>query len=109
MLESPAKRKKLIKKPPVVNLSKSSSILKSYEKSIANSARKAGRQRLRQVTRWDTSDADTACEFLKQNTGMLDRYRFRTPSNKSEKIDLLGRLRKAGIEIYVFKGIGIDT
>ena len=80
MLESPIKRKKLSKKSPVAKLSKSSSILKSNGKTI-------GRQRLRQVTRWDTFDADTAGECLKQNSGMLDRSRFRTPTNKLEKID----------------------
>ena len=109
MLESPTKRKKIAKKSPLVNLSKSSSILENNGKSVAISARKAGRQRLRQVTRWETSDADTAGEFLKQNPGMLDRSRFRTPANKLEKIDLLGRLRKSEIESHVFKGTGIDT
>ena len=93
----------------MINLSKSFSILKSNSKSVAISARTAGRQRLRQVTRWDTTDADTAGEFVKQNPGMLDRNRLRTPENKLEKIDLLGRLRKSEIESHVFKGIGIDT
>ena len=41
-------------------------------------------------------------EFLKQNPGMLDRYRFRTPSNILEKVDLLDRLRKAEIKSHVF-------
>ena len=68
-------------------------MLKSNGKSVAISACKAGRQRLRQVTRRDTSEAVTAGEFLRQNPGMMERYRFRTPGNKLEKIDLLGRLR----------------
>ena len=85
------------------------SIQKRNGKSIAISARKAGCQRLRQVTRWDTSDADTAGEFLKQNLWMLDRSRFRTPANKLEKIKLFGWLQKAEIEGLVFKGIGVDT
>ena len=89
--------------------SKTSSILKSYGKSIAISDRQVGRQRLRQVTRLDTSDADTASEFVKQNSRILDRSRFRTPTNKLEKIDLLGRLRKAEIEFHVLKGIDVDT
>ena len=59
MLEPPTKRNQLIKISPVVKLSKSSSILKSNGKSMAISARKAGRQRLRPVTRWDASKADT--------------------------------------------------
>ena len=90
MLESQPKRKKLIKKFPVVNLSKSSSIPKSSGKSIVISAQKAGCQRLRQVTRWDTFDADTANAFLQQYPGMLNRSSFRTRINKLEKIDLLG-------------------
>ena len=88
---------------------KSTSILKSNGKSIAISARKASRQRLRQVTRWDTSEVDTASDFLRQNPGMLDRSRYRTPSNKLEKIDLLGRLRKSEIESNAFKGSYIDS
>ena len=53
--------------------------------------------------------SDTANAFLQQNPGMFDRSRFRTPANKLEKIELSGRLRKADIESYVFKGIGVDT
>ena len=73
MLESPAKRKKIDKKLPVVNLKKYSSILKSSEILIAISARKEGRQRLRQVTKWESSGADTANTFLQRNPGILDR------------------------------------
>ena len=65
MLESKTKRKKIVKKSPLVNLSKSSSILENNGRSVAISARKAGRQRLRQEKKWETSDADTAGEFLK--------------------------------------------
>ena len=36
-------------------------------KSFAISARKAGRQRLRQVTRWDSPDIDTATDYVQQN------------------------------------------
>ena len=82
MLESLTKRIKLIKKSPLINVPKSTSILKNNGKSIVISARKVGRQRLRQVTRWDTSDADSANAFLQQDPGMLDRSRFRTPANK---------------------------
>ena len=101
MLNSSPKRKKVI--------SKSSSILKSNGKSIAISARNAGRQRLRQVTRWDTSDADTANDALQQNPGMFDRSRFQYPTYKLKKIDQLDRLRKAEIESHAFKGICLIT
>ena len=99
----------LIKKSNLAKLSKSSSILKNNGKSIALSARMAGRQRLRYVTSWDTSDVDTIGEFLQQNPGMLDRRRFKTPANKLKKIYLLDELRKSEIESHIFKGIGIDT
>ena len=44
-------RRMTIKKLPVVNLLKSSTIVENDGKSVLISARKAGRQRLRQVTR----------------------------------------------------------
>ena len=67
--------------------------MRSDWKLVAISARKAGRQHLRQVTRLDTSDADTANDFIRQNPGILDRSRFRVPINKFEKIYLLDRLK----------------
>ena len=45
-------------------------IMRSYGKLVAISAHKAGRQRLRQVTRWDTFDSDTANDFVRKNPGM---------------------------------------
>ena len=59
MLKSSLKRRKTIKKSLVVNLFNSSTIMRNDRKSVAISARKAGRQRLRQVTRWDSHDIDT--------------------------------------------------
>ena len=78
-------------------------------KSFAISARKAGRQRLRQVTRWDTPDIDTAGDYVRQNPGTLYRNRYRVPSQKLEKIELLGRLKTAEIRGSVFKGVGLDS
>ena len=62
MLKSSSKRRKTIKKLPVVNSSNSSTIIRNDRKSYAISARKASRQRLRQVTRWDSPDIDTATD-----------------------------------------------
>ena len=109
MLKSLTKRHKSINKSPFVKISKSQSILEKDGKSVAISARKAGRQRLRDPTRWVVNDADTADDYVRQNPGVLDRSRLRVPTNKLEKIELLGRLRKAEIESYAFKGIGVDT
>ena len=78
MLELPSKRKKL----PVPNLEKLSSIFGSDGKSEPISAREAGRQRLKQVTRREKSDADATGKFLQHSSEMLDRIRFRSPANK---------------------------
>ena len=51
-------------------------------KSYAISARKAGRQRVRQVTRWDSSDIDTATDYVRQNPITLDSSQYRVPSQK---------------------------
>ena len=81
-----SKRGKYIKKSPVVNLSNSSTIMRNNGKSFAISAPKAGRQRLRQGTRWDSPDIDTATDYVRNKPGTLDRSRFRVPSQKLEKI-----------------------
>ena len=73
------------------------------------SARKAGRKRLGQVTRWDSPDIDTATDYVRENPGALDRSRYRVPSNKLENIELLGRLKTAVIQKNVFKGVGLNT
>ena len=51
-------------------------------KHFAISARKAGRQLLRQVTRWDSPDIDTANNYVRQNPGTSDRRQFRIPTWK---------------------------
>ena len=78
-------------------------------KSYTISARKAGRQRLRQVNRWDSPDIETAIGYVRQNPRTLDRSRFRVPTHKLEKINLLGRLKTAEIQSYAFKGVGLNT
>ena len=55
----------------------------------------------------DTSNTDTANDFFRLNPGILDRSRFKVPTNVLERVDLLGRLKAAKIESYVFKGIGL--
>ena len=39
-------------------------------KSFANSVRKAGCQRLRSFTRWDSPDIDNATDYVRQNPGI---------------------------------------
>ena len=51
-------------------------------KSYAVSARKAGRQRLRQVTRWETPDIDTATDHVRKNPVTLDKNRFKLITQK---------------------------
>ena len=72
-------------------------------KSYAISPRKAGRQW------WDSPDIDTATDYVRQNPGMLDRNRLRVPSQKLEKIELLGWLKTPEIQSYVFKGVGLNA
>ena len=52
---------------------------------------------------------NTLYKLLQHNPGMLERSRFRNPTNKLEKIDLLDRLRKTEIESHMFKDIGLNT
>ena len=78
-------------------------------KSFANSARKAGHQRLRPVTRWCSPNIDTATDYVRQNPWTLDRSRFRVPTQKLEEIDLFGRFETAEIESYLLKGVGLNT
>ena len=74
-----------------------------------NSARKAGRQRLIQFTRWDSSDIGIATDFERQNAGSLNINRFRVPTQKLEKIYLLGRLMTSEIKSCISKGIELTT
>ena len=67
MLKSSSKRRKTIKKLTLINLFISSIIIRNDGKSYAISARKAGRQRFRQVTRWETPDIDTATDYVRKN------------------------------------------
>ena len=78
-------------------------------KSYAISARKAGRECLWQVTRWDSSYIDNTTDYVRQNPGTLDRHQFRIPTEKLEKIESLGRLKTAEIQSYVLKGVGLNT
>ena len=108
--KSLSKRGKYIKKAAFVNKSNSSKIMRNNGNSFAISARKAGRQRLRQVTRWDSPDIDTANDYVRnRNYGTLDRNRFKVPLQKLEKIELLGRLKTAELQSYVFKSVGLNT
>ena len=106
--KSSSKRGKYIKKSPFVNKSNSSTIMRNNGNSVAISARKAGRQRLRQVNMC-IPDIDTATEYVRQNPGTLDRKRYRVPSQELEKIELLGLLKTTEVDSYVFKGIGLNT
>ena len=50
-----------------------------------------------------------ATNYVRQNPGTLNRSRFRVPSQKLDKTELLDRLKTAKIQSYVFKGIGLNT
>ena len=78
-------------------------------KSFAISAHKTGHQRLRQVTRWDSPDIDTATGYVLTNLGILGRNQFRVSTQKIEKIKLLGRLKTTEIQGYLFTGVGLNT
>ena len=85
-----SKCRKTIKKSPGVNLLNSSSTMRNYGKSFANSARKAGCQHPRLFPRWDSPDIDNVTDYVRQNPGTQDRHRFRVPTQKLEKIVLVG-------------------